>query len=208
MPVKIKICGITNSEDATWAVNLGAHFLGFNFCAESPRKVSEKNAKEIISKLPPFISTVGVFVNADMPYLVSVVKKTGIVYAQLHGDESPEYIDQVKDSGVKVIKVFRIKHEFDLDTMTPFIENADYFLLDTYHPELPGGTGESFNWELAQKVRDRFKKPFFLAGGLTAENVAYAVEQVLPFGVDVCSGVEKSPRRKDYNKMKQVILSV
>lgn len=208
MPVKVKICGVTNREDATWAVNLGASFIGFNFWEGSPRKVSEKNAQEVISNLPLFVSTVGVFVNAEESYLETIVRKTKIHYIQLHGDEDPAYCESLKSKGMKIIKAFRLRSESEIDTIMRYRDAAEYFLLDTFREDVPGGTGQTFNWDIARMVKERIQKPFFLAGGLTPENVYEAAEKVMPFGVDVCSGIEKSPRRKDYEKMKEFIMKV
>jgi phosphoribosylanthranilate isomerase len=207
MSIKVKICGITNEEDAVWAVNLGASFIGFNFWEQSPRKVSIKNAQHMAVKLPPLIHTVGVFVDEEIEALKRIMKKTGLHIAQLHGSESLEYVEQVRNAGFGVIKVFRISEGFDIESMRSFVDMAEYFLLDAYREDLPGGTGQTFNWDDAVKIKT-LQKPFFLSGGLTPANVTEAVEKVMPYGVDVCSGVEKSPRRKDYDKLKNFMLQV
>jgi phosphoribosylanthranilate isomerase len=203
--VKVKICGVTNCDDALLVANLGAEYVGFNFFKDSPRKVSVKLAKDVIAKLPPFILPVGIFVNEEVRDLVKTVKKCGLKMAQLHGQESPEYCRQVAaETGIPVIKSFAIADEKSLELIPPYQQAVNYFLLDACVPGTPGGTGEVFNWELAVKAKD-FGKPIFLAGGLTPDNVSAAIEKVQPFAVDVASGVERLPKRKDYDKMKNFI---
>jgi len=208
--VKIKICGITNEKDAIWATNLGVDYLGFNFYKLSPRKISPKLASQIIRKLPNFVQPVGVFVNEEIKTILRIVKKCNLSLIQLHGEETAEYCQKLKDEMSKVkrqiIKAFRMRDEEGLKVLPEYTDKADYFLLDTYVPGMEGGTGETFNWDLAIKARDLVApKPIFLAGGLTPDNVAEAVEKVKPYGVDVASGVERLPRRKDYEKMKLFI---
>jgi len=204
--VKIKICGITCAQDATWAANLGADFIGLNFFKDSPRKISPQNALEILKEIPPFVSSVGVFVNEDIKNIVKLVKKLSLSLVQLHGEETVEYCRQIKEAvpGIKIIKAFRIKDETVFDSMRPYLEIADYFLLDVYVEGIAGGTGATFNWDLALKAKE-LGKPIFLAGGLTPENVQEAVDKAKPFAADVASGIERSPKRKDYDKMKDFI---
>ena len=203
--VKVKICGITNVDDAMLAANLGADFIGLNFCRDSARKVSLKNAKDIVSKMPPFVSVVGVFVDEPLEELVKTAKKAPLKYIQLHGSETPEYCKSAAElSGLPVIKAFKMADEKSLETMPQFLESAAYFLLDACVPGEPGGTGVTFNWDLAVKAKD-LGKPVFLAGGLVPENVAEAIGKVLPFAVDVASGVERLERRKDYDKLNKFI---
>ena len=205
---RVKICGLTNEEDAMLAANLGADYLGFNLVKDSKRKVSIKNLKEIISKLPPFVTPVGVFVNEEIIEIQKTVKKTGLKIVQLHGDESLEYITQLSELvQTPIIKAIKISDENALNIIPQYLEKTQYLLLDTFVLDQPGGTGQSFDWELAVKVKD-YNKPFFLAGGLTPENVAVAIEKIQPFAVDVASGVERLERRKDYDKMKLFIKKV
>ncbi|MDD5354736.1 MAG: phosphoribosylanthranilate isomerase, partial [bacterium] len=194
--VKIKICGITCAQDATWAANLGADFIGLNFFKDSPRKISPQNALEILKEIPPFVSSVGVFVNEDIKNIVKLVKKLSLSLVQLHGEETVEYCRQIKEAvpGIKIIKAFRIKDETVFDSMRPYLEIADYFLLDVYVEGIAGGTGATFNWDLALKAKE-LGKPIFLAGGLTPENVQEAVDKAKPFAADVASGIERSPKR-------------
>lgn len=204
--VKIKICGITCKEDATWAVNLGADFIGLNFFKDSPRKISPQNAAEIIMVVPSFIAMVGIFVNEDLKIITKTSEKLNLRYLQLHGEETPQYCQQLKNfnSELKIIKAFRMKSEETLEILAPYQNMVDFFLLDAYVPEVLGGTGTVFNWDLAVKAKD-YGKPIFLSGGLNQDNVVSAIEKVRPFAVDVCSGIERSAKRKDYQKMKEFI---
>jgi phosphoribosylanthranilate isomerase len=203
--VKVKICGVTNYDDALLVTNAGAEYIGFNFVKESPRKISDKLAQTIIDKLPYFVSAVGVFLNEDPKIVVKYVKKCGLGMVQLHGDETPEYCKDIHaKTGVPVIKAFRMENDQSLEKIPAYAEAVQYYLLDSFVPDAAGGTGEVFNWDLAIKVRE-MGKPVFLAGGLTPDNVADAVKKVMPFAVDVASGVERLPRRKDYDRMNQFI---
>lgn len=203
--VKVKICGVTCKEDATWAVNLGADFIGFNFYKDSPRKVSLSYAQELVAVLPPFVFAVGVFVNDDIKNVVKIAEKLHLSLVQLHGDESLDFCKQVKEAmpEIKIVKAFRLENENSLTALETYTA-ADYFLLDAFVAGSPGGTGQGFDWNLAKQAKN-FGKPIFLAGGLNPDNVGEAVEKVKPFAVDVASGVERSPKRKDYEKMKEFI---
>jgi phosphoribosylanthranilate isomerase len=202
--VRIKICGITNEKDALWAVNMGADYIGFNFYKNSPRKISPELAAQIIEKLPPFTQPVGVFVNEEMKKVKRIAEKCRLNLVQVHGEETPEYCRelQAQSPKLKIIKAFRIRNKESLEGME--IYTVDYYLLDSYVPGVEGGTGEIFNWDLAVEAK-QFGKPIFLAGGLTPDNVVQAIEKVKPYGVDVASGVEKTPRRKDYDLMREFI---
>jgi phosphoribosylanthranilate isomerase len=216
--VKVKICGITHEEDATWAASLGADYIGLNFYKESPRHISPKAAKAIVSKVPPFVIPVGVFVNHTPEEIASYITEVGLQGVQLHGDETPEQIETLRklmNSGgnkVSIIKTLRIGNEQDMNDLDShlrgndgFANLCDYFLLDSRDDNQPGGTGKQFPWTLAQEFKKRHDKPMFLAGGLTPENVKMAIKEVQPYAVDVASGVEKTPRRKDYEKLKTFI---
>ena len=208
--MKTKICGITNKEDATWALNYGADFIGINFYKDSPRHCSLSNAEKWAPQLPSFANVVGVFVNAGQKELLHHVTHLNLKGVQLHGDETPEDVASLKEAiagtGRKVvmIKSFRMKDEQTLDRLASYAPVVDYFLLDSYVEGEEGGTGTRFNWNLAVKAKE-LGKPIFLAGGLTPENVKEAVKKVQPFAVDVASGVEKSPRKKDPEKIKTFI---
>jgi phosphoribosylanthranilate isomerase len=202
--MKIKICGVTNPQDALWAANLGADFVGLNFYPPSPRKISSKQAKVIVSKLPPFVTAVGVFVNEELPVIARLVKGTPLKAVQLHGEETVEFCQTVKSLGVIVIKAVRLDRPLEPAGWTEYGAAVDYFLFDHRTQEAPGGTGVTLDWSWLAKVSE-MGKPWFLAGGLTPDNVADAVRQIHPPGVDVCSGVERLPTRKDYEAMKRFI---
>jgi len=224
---KVKICGITNKEDAFWASSLGADFIGVNFYKNSLRKVSVSNAKEIVSSLPKFTTPVGVFVDEGLDQLVKVCKKVGISYVQLHGDETVEYCKELKMKlpDVKIIKVIKIKPKYEdqqniqeyidsiFEQVKQFSEVVDYIMFDTYINTAVGGTGEKFDWNVLVEIKNLLQKEnininFFVAGGLNADNVEEVVELLEPWCVDVCSGVERLPRRKDFEKMKVFIRKV
>ncbi|MCX5778252.1 MAG: phosphoribosylanthranilate isomerase [Elusimicrobia bacterium] len=201
--VKVKMCGVTNYDDALLITNAGAEYIGFNFVAGSARKISDKLAKTIIEKLPPFVTPVGIFVNEDPVVIAKYVKKCNLKMVQLHGDETPEYCSQLHEKiGVPVIKAFRMENDQMIDKISRYADAVQYYLLDSFVAETPGGTGEVFDWDMALKVKE-LGKPVFLAGGLTPDNVAEAIKKVMPFAVDVASGVERIPRRKDYDRMNQ-----
>jgi phosphoribosylanthranilate isomerase len=205
--IKIKICGVTNSQDALWAANLGADYIGLNFYAQSPRKVSPKNAKDIVAQLPPFVQSVGIFVNEDLAVITKTIKASAVKTVQLHGQETPEFCDSVKALGVRVIKAISLSGPLNPEELLPFESKVDHFLFDTHSAELPGGTGQTFDWTWLQRVTE-ITKPWFLAGGLTPDNVAEAIRVTHPPAVDVCSGVERLPTRKDYEAMKRFIQAV
>jgi len=198
---KIKVCGITNENDALQAVKLGVDALGFVF-AESPRKVSSKKVKEIVSLLPPFVSTVGVFVNEDEEKVKEIAQACSLTILQFHGEESPSYCHQFEQ---KVIKSFQVKDEEILNKI--FQYKVDAYLLDTYSVDKRGGTGKTFNWKIAKKVKE-LEVLVILSGGLNPENVAQAIIEVKPYAVDVSSGVEKERGRKDYQKLKDFVRRV
>jgi phosphoribosylanthranilate isomerase len=199
MPVKVKICGITNLADGMAAVEAGADALGFVFHGQSPRGISVEVAAGFMRELPPFVMKVGVFVNAPEDLVVGAVRECGLNLLQFHGDESLDYCLQF---GLMSMKAFRIRDAASLQALLGY--HTDAWLLDAYAPDKPGGTGETFNWELALEARG-WGRPIFLAGGLTADNVADAVRRARPYGVDVSSGVEAAPGRKDHAKVKAFI---
>lgn len=211
--IKVKICGITNLKDAVYAAGLGADYLGFNFYEKSLRKVSTKMACAIISKIPAIIEPVGIFVDEETENLMAILKKVPLKLIQLHGTEQPEYIQGLKDKliqeniNIRLIKSFRIKAERSIVNIKRYLDIVDFILLDAYVPGEPGGTGEVFNWDIAIEAKE-YGKQIFLAGGLNPENIVEAINNVHPYAVDVCSGVERLPRRKDYDKMKLLISSV
>jgi phosphoribosylanthranilate isomerase len=199
MPVKVKICGITNELDGRAAAEAGADAVGFVFCEQSPRRVSIETAARAARALPPFIIKVGVFVNASEDLVFRAIAECSLSLLQFHGDESPDYCTQF---GVMSMKAFRIRDGDSLRRLPDY--KTDAWLLDAYSPDKPGGTGETFNWDLAIEAR-RLGRPIFLAGGLTPENVGEAVRRVEPYAVDVSSGVEAAPGKKDHAKVRAFI---
>jgi len=202
MSTRVKICGITNLADAQAAVAAGADALGLMFYDQSPRHISLKTAADISRALPPFIIRVGVFVNPAKELVSRAIAGCSLGLLQFHGDEPPEFCTQF---GLMSMKAFRIRNAGSLAELPKY--PTDAWLLDAYAPEIRGGTGEKFNWDLAVEAQ-KFGKPIFLAGGLTPANVAAAVRKVRPFGVDVSSGVESSPGKKDPAKVKAFIQAV
>lgn len=200
--IKIKICGITNGRDALWAEKLGVDALGFIF-AESPRRVYPRAVEKIISLLPPFISRVGVFVNEDKEKVREIAQICSLTSLQFHGEESPSYCQEFKEW--KVIKSFRVKDEEILKEIPQY--KVDAYLLDTYSVNKHGGTGRTFNWEIAQKVK-KLGVPIILSGGLNLENITQGITKVKPYAVDVSSGVEKEPGKKDHQKLKDFVKKI
>ena len=199
MSVKVKICGITNAPDALAAVDAGADALGFMFYEPSPRNVSIRDAAEIIGQLPPFIIKVGVFVDAAEDVVMRAIGDCGLNMLQFHGHETPEYCTQF---GLMSLKAFRIRDAESLKRLPEYPTEA--WLLDAFTADKLGGTGEKFNWDLAIEAK-KLGRPIFLAGGLTPGNVAEAVKKVQPYGVDVSSGVEAVPGKKDRDKVRAFI---
>ena len=192
---RVKICGITNLEDAELALQAGADALGFIFYPPSPRNITIDEAEEIAKKLPPFVVRVGVFVDHDADALKQTVKRVGIGIVQYHGEESPVYCESF---GFPYIKSIRMRDDVDLPDMSRRYEGACALLLDTYRPDLVGGTGQVFNWQQARRLG---QKPVILAGGINADNVLTAIAAVEPYAIDVCSGVEAQKGRKDPEKL-------
>ena len=202
MSVKVKICGITNLDDALAAVEAGADALGFMFYEKSPRHISFKAAQDIIRRLPPFVAKVGVFVDSPEEAVRRGVEECGIDTLQFHGGETPEFCRAF--TPLKVYKAFRVQNLESLAALPDY--QTDAWLLDGFAPDKLGGTGAKFNWDLAVEAR-KLGRPIILAGGLTPENVAHAVRQVQPYGVDVSSGVESAPGKKDPAKVREFIVA-
>ncbi|MBT3513905.1 MAG: phosphoribosylanthranilate isomerase [Nitrospina sp.] len=199
--IKVKVCGTTSIKDALFSVESGADALGFIFYKKSPRCISQKEVKDIVVQLPPFVEAVGVFVNETSDKVNRIAEQCKLTAIQLHGEESPAFCRRIKR---RVIKAFRVK---DFDSFKK-MQNYDVsgFLLDSYSDDSRGGTGKVFDWNLA--LRAKKYGPVILAGGLTPYNVYTAIHRVKPYGVDVCSGVEKSPGVKDCIKLDKFIKSV
>ncbi len=194
---RIKICGITNVEDALVAVDYGADALGFIFYKKSPRYIAPDKAREIISYLPPFVTAVGVFVNESFENIAATKEVSGFTMLQLHGDEPPDECCMWH----RVIKAFRVSNFTDLKPLENYRVSA--FLLDTYAHESYGGTGQIFNWDIALEAK-RFGR-IILSGGLNPDNIEKAIRWVKPYAVDVSSGIEEKKGKKDLNKMRAFI---
>jgi phosphoribosylanthranilate isomerase len=194
--VRVKICGITNLEDAKAAINLGADALGFNFYKRSPRYIEPTNAKPIIEALPPLVSLVGIFVDEFSPErILSIIHAIGLGSVQLHGSESPEYARKISE--LRLIKAFRVDENFDVAQLAAYRVGA--YLLDAYDSKQVGGTGQIFNWDIAVAAKQHGR--VILAGGLSPENVHDAILRVRPYAVDICSSIESEPGKKDPAKM-------
>jgi len=198
----IKICGITNIKDAKEVTKLGADALGFIFYEKSPRKITKEKAREIIGSLPKGIVKVGLFVDELEERVNEITSYCNFDILQFHGDETPDYCKKFPQ---KIIKAFRIRDKESLVDIPKY--EVDYYLLDAYSEELPGGTGRTFNWDLAKEAK-KFGRPIILSGGLNPENIIEAIEKVSPFGVDVSSGVELYPGKKDHKKLEEFITKV
>ncbi|MBM6550117.1 phosphoribosylanthranilate isomerase [Marinomonas ostreistagni] len=199
MNCRVKICGITNLEDALQAIEAGADALGFVFYSKSPRYVDPDTANEILAQLPPFVTPVALFVDADEALITSVVSANARWLIQFHGDETPDQCDRWQRPYYKAI---RMKPGVDLDAEIARYEGACAVLLDAYKAGVPGGTGETFDWHL---IPQQLTKPLILAGGLTPDNITEAVTQVAPYAVDVSGGVERSKGLKDADKVRRFI---
>jgi phosphoribosylanthranilate isomerase len=201
MKTRVKICGITSVNDGLAAAEAGADLIGLMFYEKSPRLLTLGQAAEISLALPPYVMRVGVFVNPPADLVIQAISECQLNILQFHGDEPTEFCTQF---GLMSMKAIRIRDESSLAHLENY--QTDALLLDAHSPNGLGGTGERFNWDFAVAAQ-RFGKPIFLAGGLTPENVAAAVQQVRPFGVDVSSGVESAPGKKDPAKIKAFVVA-
>jgi phosphoribosylanthranilate isomerase len=204
MPTRVKICGITTWEDARLSVDLGASALGFNFYPPSPRAIAPADAWKIIRRLPPFVEAVGVFVNWPPLVVEALARALRLTAVQLHGAESPEEVSELARTR-RVIKAVQVKRGFRAAGLAKY-RAADGILLDGFARGLHGGTGRTLDWKLARAAR-RYGK-IILAGGLTPENVAEAIRVAEPYAVDVASGVEQRPGRKDPGKLRALFAAV
>lgn len=202
MRTRVKICGMTDRDEALAIAALGADALGFIFAKASPRCVSPERVREIVAALPPFVDLVGVFMDQEAAEVNDIARSCGLTTIQLHGDETPEYCRLMTRP---VVKVFRVGGEA-LPDLEPYRHGVKGVLFDTYRRERAGGTGETFDWGLVARVS--LPVPLILAGGLSPANVADAIRQVRPFAVDVNSGVESSPGRKDLDKIGRLFAEV
>ena len=202
MPVKVKICGITQYEDAKTAISIGVDALGFIFYPKSPRYIHPNKAHEIIKRLPPFVAKVGVFVNSDAPAILNAVQQAGVDTVQLHGNEPPELVQKLP---MTVIKAFPVGKNFDPAILNEYQANG--ILLDTWNETLAGGTGRTFDWTIAKSIA-QYHHNIILAGGLGPTNIAEALETVQPYAVEFNSGVEIKPGVKNPRKMRDAVAVV
>lgn len=202
--VRVKICGITSAADAQAAIEAGANLIGFNFYPKSPRHISQEQAAEIRSKLPKKVKVVGIFVNRPPIDVLALRSSVKLDAVQLHGDEAPEAVAEIA-SVVPVIKAFRVEPEFPI-TMLDEYSRAFAFLFDAAQAGQYGGTGYTTDWDVARRAAESHR--IILAGGLKVENVAAAVRIVRPYGIDVASGVESSPGKKDHGRLREFIQEV
>jgi phosphoribosylanthranilate isomerase len=198
---KVKICGITNLEDAEAAMDAGADLLGFNFYPESPRFIEPKKAKGIISKLPAFMDIVGLFVNASYDTIRQVMDQCPLNWLQLHGDENPQFCQSLSSLHLGTIKAIRVRDYSDIKQAEQYFTDA--VLLDAFDPQKYGGTGLRFDWNIIGHINKRI----FLAGGINPDNVVEAVKLGV-YGIDVCSGVESRPGKKDHKKIKKLFENI
>jgi len=199
--VKVKICGITNIEDAKAAMEMGADLLGFNFYEKSPRFISPQAAAKIISQLPAFVDIVAVYVNPTLEQIKEQITDGSFNWVQLHGDETPEFCNSLRQFSVKTIKAIGVKDKSSLELAEKYFTDA--VLLDAFDPKRYGGTGISFDWNVIGNINKRV----FLAGGINPDNVRKALELDV-YGIDVCSGIESAPGKKDHKKMKQLFENI
>jgi phosphoribosylanthranilate isomerase len=202
--VRVKICGITNAADALAAIDAGADLLGFNFYEKSPRFVTEADAENIRERLPKKVDAVGIFVNAPTADVAALCKSMKLDAAQLHGDETAETVAELAGS-VAVVKAFRVDPDFDLKILNDY-PGAFAFLFDAALTGQYGGTGQTTDWDAARRAAAKHR--IILAGGLKVENVSAAVRIVRPYGIDVASGVESSPGKKDHGRLREFIQEV
>ncbi|MHC5076081.1 MAG: phosphoribosylanthranilate isomerase [Planctomycetota bacterium] len=199
--VKVKICGITNYKDAQAAIDMGTDLLGFNFYPKSPRYLKPAKAKDIIQKLPAFIDTVGLFVNSPMDEIHEIVNLCRFDWVQLHGDETPDFCKEFRTHNVKTMKAIRVKDQADIENAEDYFTDA--VLFDAFDPDKYGGTGVTFDWNVVGHINKRV----FLAGGINPENAEKAVKLGV-YGIDICSGIEFEPGKKDHEKMKKLFENI
>jgi phosphoribosylanthranilate isomerase len=202
--VKVKICGITNWTDARRAADAGADFLGFNFCRKSPRYVTPGRARKIVRRLPKRVAAVGVFVNEHEENILRIARAVGLDYLQLHGEEAAKSVSRLARF-YPVIKAARVENGFRPAQLTKF-RRVRAVLLDGFKPGLHGGTGKTFDWKIARTISS--DRRMFLAGGLGPENIMEAIRVARPYAVDVCSGVESRPGKKDPAKLEALMRAI
>ncbi len=206
MRVRVKICGLTRAQDVAMAVAAGADALGFVFAPGSPRRLTASQAAPLVRSIPPLVTGVGLFVNASVEEVEETIRVTGLRTVQFHGEESPDYCVRFRGR-VTVIKAFRIRDRSSLDALHAYADATDGWLLDAYSPDSHGGTGQQFDWFLAEAVRN-LSHPILVAGGLKPDNVGDAIQRFLPYAVDVSSGVESAPGQKDSARVSAFVSAV
>jgi len=206
--IRIKICGMTRLADAFCAVEAGVDALGFIFYDKSPRAIEPLAARPIIEQLPPFVDAVGVFVNEELRRVAETVRECGLGYVQLHGAESPAYCRELAAliAPCRVLKAIRVGDQTSAGEVAPYHDVVGGYLLDTYQKNAVGGTGQTFDWTLIDRLQ--LNKPFLLAGGLDTNNIREALERVCPYGVDANSGLEDEPGVKNHESIHQFIAAV
>jgi phosphoribosylanthranilate isomerase len=204
MSLRVKICGITRADQAQAIARLGANALGFICVQKSPRYVSAGQIQQIQADLPAQVARIGVFMDATVDWLVQVVETAGLTAVQLHGIESAEECQTIRDRlpTIEIIKAFRVRSAWELEMAAEYAPVVDWLLLDAYHPDLGGGTGKTLDWATLQSFRP--DQPWFLAGGLRPDNLAEALSLIQPDGIDLSSGVEISPGDKDLTAVAQL----
>jgi phosphoribosylanthranilate isomerase len=195
--IKVKICGITSYDDAIAAAEMGADMLGFNFYQKSPRYITPEEVVKIIDRLPAYVDLVGLFVNGTFEQIKKTIEQCNLDWVQFHGDETKEFCDTFRPLNVRTMKAIRVKDENDIARAEEYYTDA--ILLDAFDPKKYGGTGLVFDWNIIGNISKRV----FLAGGITAENVTKAVNLGI-YGIDVCSGIESKPGKKDHAKMRKL----
>ncbi|MDJ0724567.1 MAG: phosphoribosylanthranilate isomerase [Prochloraceae cyanobacterium] len=206
--MRVKICGITQVEQGRAIASLGATALGFICTSKSPRYVTATQIKEIVKTIPATVDKIGVFVNASKSEIIEVVGVAGLSGVQLHGDESREFCQQLKSDlpDLEIIKAIPVKSPESLSLVSVYSDCVDTLLLDAYHPKMRGGTGLAIDWDILEEFQSPL--PWFLAGGLTPENIELAINRTNPAGIDLSSGVESAPGRKDLNKVADLFKKV
>lgn len=206
--IRIKICGITNLKDALAATEAGADALGFIFYKKSPRVIKPGEARRIIEQLPPFVDSVGVFVDRDREEVEEIIRFCSLSYVQLHGQESPKYCEKLARFAApgQIIKALRVEPQLRAEDVAPYSPHVRAFLLDTYQKGQKGGTGKKFDWSLIAGLR--LERDFILAGGLAADTIRQALETVQPVAVDINSGIESKPGCKDHAQLRELIAQV
>jgi phosphoribosylanthranilate isomerase len=206
--IRVKICGMTRLKDARCAVEAGVDALGFIFYEKSPRAIDPDEARRIIEHLPPFVGAVGVFVNMELHETAAIIRHCRLGYAQLHGSESPEYCRDLacNTAPCRLLKAFRVGSHSTAAEIAPYNDCVQGFLLDTFQKSAVGGTGESFDWSIIDRLH--LARPLLLAGGLGVDNIRTALESVRPYGVDANSGLETAPGVKDHSHIRRFITSV